>query len=76
VVPPAAVVVVVPPAAVVVVVPPAAVVVVVAAEQVGTLIVFSSSVTAPVCANTRPFTVAPVFNVADVNARIVPMNEV
>jgi hypothetical protein len=60
----------------VVVVPVDEVVVVVAAEQIGALIVLSSSVTAPVCANTRPFTLAPVVNVADVNASIVPTNEV
>jgi hypothetical protein len=75
VVPPAAVVVVVPPAAVVVVVPPAAVVVVVAAEQVGIVIVLASSVTEAFCANTRPITLAPENNCADVNASIVPWNE-
>lgn len=46
------------------------------AAQVGTLIVLSSSVTAPVCACTRPFTFAPVFNVAEVCARIEPTNVV
>ena len=60
---------------VVVVVPPAAVVVVVAAEQVGIVIVLASSVTEAFCANTRPITLAPENNCADVNASIVPWNE-
>ena len=42
------------------------------ARQVGTVMVLPLRVTAPVCACTRPFTVAPVFSVAEVNARIVP----
>jgi hypothetical protein len=41
-------------------------------EQVGTVTVLLSSVTAPVCARTRPSTVAPVSRVAEVRARIVP----
>ena len=48
------------------------VVVDVAKRQVGTVIVLSSMVTAPPNASTRPFTVAPVFSVIDVVARIVP----
>lgn len=48
------------------------VVVDVATRQVGTVIVLSSMVTAPPSASARPFTVAPVFNVIDVVARIVP----
>jgi len=36
------------------------------------VIVLSSSVTEPFSARTRPTTVAPVFRVADVSARIVP----
>jgi len=32
-----------------------------------------SNVTAPVCANTRPVTVAPVVSVMDVNARMFPL---
>jgi hypothetical protein len=43
-----------------------------ARRQVGTVIVLSSMVTAPPSARTRPFTVAPVFNVIDVVARIDP----
>jgi len=42
------------------------------ARQVGTVMVLPLRVTAPVCAWTRPFTVAPVLSVAEVNARIVP----
>jgi hypothetical protein len=41
--------------------------------HVGPVIVFASNVTAPVCANARPFNVAPVFNVIEVSARILPM---
>lgn len=65
--------------AVVVVVVGAAVVVVVAvvkAAQVGTVMRLSSSVTAPVCASSRPSTLAPVFSVIEADARIVPTNEV
>jgi hypothetical protein len=43
-----------------------------ARRQVGTVIVLSSIVTAPPSARTRPFTVAPVFSVIDVEARIDP----
>ncbi len=43
-----------------------------ARRQVGTVIVLSSMVTAPPSARTRPFTVAPVFSVIDVVARIDP----
>ena len=50
-------------------------VVVVAAEQVGIVIVLASSVTEAFCANTRPITLAPENNCADVNASIVPWNE-
>jgi hypothetical protein len=60
----------------VVVVVVAVVVVVVAvgadARQVGTVIVLESNVTAPLRARTLPWTVAPVFSVAEVSARIVP----
>jgi hypothetical protein len=68
------VVVVVGAASVVVVVGAASVVVVVvgAAVQAGTEIALSSKVTAPLRASTRPSTEAPVFNVAEVSARIVP----
>jgi hypothetical protein len=48
------------------------VVVVVASSQVGTLTLLSSMVTAPPNARARPLTVAPVVNVIDVVARIVP----
>jgi hypothetical protein len=62
--------------AVVVVVFVAVVVVVVVvgadAKQVGTVIVLESNVTAPFRARTLPWTVAPVFSVADVSARMVP----
>ena len=43
-----------------------------AKRQVGTVIVLSSIVTAPLIARARPFTVAPVFSVIDVVARIDP----
>lgn len=42
-------------------------------EQSGLVITLLSSVTAPARASTRPWTVAPVFSVAEVCARIVPM---
>src|ERR1019366_7004540 len=42
------------------------------ARQVGTVIVLESNVTAPLRARTLPWTVAPVFSVAEVSARIVP----
>jgi hypothetical protein len=48
------------------------VVVVPESEQTGTLIVFVSNVTAPPRARTRPWTVAPVSNVIEVVAMIVP----
>jgi len=41
-------------------------------RHVGTVIVLSSMVTAPPNAKTRPFTVAPVFSVIDVVARMEP----
>ena len=47
-------------------------VVVVALAQVGLVIVFVSSVTAPFLASTRPSTVAPVVTVMLVRARMVP----
>jgi hypothetical protein len=40
------------------------------------VMVLSSSVTAPVCAKARPFKLAPVSRVMDVEARIFPMKEV
>ena len=46
------------------------------AAQVGTVMVLPSRVIAPVWTRTRPLTWAPVFRVADVNARIVPLNDV
>jgi hypothetical protein len=63
------------PATVVVVVPEVVVVVVVgavAARHVGTVMVLSSSVTAPVWASARPSRLASVFKVIEVSARIVP----
>ena len=57
---------------VVVVVDPKVVVVVDAAEQVGTEMELSSSVTAPFLASARPDTEAPVLRVIDVKARMVP----
>ena|SRR5580692_3414058 len=42
------------------------------ARQVGTVIVLASMVTAPLMARARPLIVAPVFNVIDVVAMIVP----
>jgi hypothetical protein len=60
---------------VVVVVGDVVVVVTGVAAHVGTVMVFPSRVTAPVCVSTRPFTCAPVFKVAEVSARIVPANE-
>ena len=47
-----------------------------AAPHVGPLIVLASNVTEPVCAKARPFKVAPVAMVMDVDARIFPINEV
>jgi hypothetical protein len=47
-----------------------------AAPHVGPLIVLVSIVTEPVCAKARPFKVAPVAIVMDVDARIFPINEV
>jgi hypothetical protein len=62
---------------VVVVVADASVVVVTeVAKQVGTVMVLSLSVTAPVWACTRPLRVAPVLSVAEASARIVPTNAV
>ena len=61
---------------VVVVVVDVVVVVTGVAAHVGTVMVFPSRVTAPVCVSTRPFTCAPEFKVAEVSARIVPANEV
>ncbi len=52
------------------------VVVGVTAAHVGTVMVLPSRVIAPVWTRTRPLTWAPVFRVADVNARIVPLNDV
>ncbi len=57
---------------VVVVVDPKVVVVVDAAEQVGTEMELSSSVTAPFLVSARPDTEAPVLRVIDVKARMVP----
>jgi hypothetical protein len=57
---------------VVVVVAAVVVVETVAAAQVGTVTTLLSSVTAPLRANTRPLTSAPVFRVIDVRARIDP----
>jgi hypothetical protein len=47
-----------------------------AAEHVGPVIVFVSNDTWPVCTIARPFKVAPVAIVMDVDARIFPINEV
>src|ERR1035437_3286823 len=47
-----------------------------AAEQVGPEIVLVSIDTSPVCAKARPFRVAPVAIVMDVDARMFPINEV
>jgi hypothetical protein len=47
-----------------------------AAAHVGTVMVLSLSVTAPVWARRRPSTLAPVFSVTDVSARMVPTNDV
>ena len=63
-------------AVVVVVVAVVVVVVAVAAAHVGTLIVLLLRVTAPVWASSRPCTLAPLFNVTDVCARIVPTKDV
>jgi hypothetical protein len=60
------------PGVVAVVVPPVSVVVVADAKQVGTVMVLSSSVTAPVWTCTRPLRVAPVLSVADASASTVP----
>src|ERR1035437_2717533 len=40
------------------------------------VMVFVSNVTAPVCAKARPFKLAPVSRVMEVDARIFPINEV
>ena len=47
-----------------------------AAAQVGPEMVLESIVTAPVCAMARPFKVAPVAIVMDVDARIFPIKDV
>jgi hypothetical protein len=54
----------------------AGVVVVVVSAQVGTEITLSFSVTAPVCAKTRPSTLAPESSVTEAKARMVPTKEV
>lgn len=46
------------------------------ARQIEPVMVLASNVTAPVCARARPFRLAPVCRVMDVDARIFPMNEV
>lgn len=61
---------------VVVVVGVVVVVVAAAAAHVGTFTVLLLRVTAPVCASNRPCTLAPLFKVTDVCARIVPTNDV
>ena len=47
-----------------------------AVKHVAPVIVLLSSVTAPVCAKARPFKLAPVCSLMDVEARIFPINEV
>lgn len=44
--------------------------------QDGPVKVLVSNVTAPVCAKARPFNLAPVCRLIDVDARIVPINDV
>ncbi len=45
-------------------------------RHVDPVMVLESSVTAPVCAKTRPFKLAPVCSEMDVDARTLPINEV
>jgi len=61
-----------PPGPPLVVVGGAVVVVVGVVLQLGRVMVLVSRVTAPLRAKTRPFTVAPVFSDAEVNARMLP----
>jgi len=46
------------------------------ARQINPVMVLESNVTAPVCARARPFKLAPVCRLMDVDARIFPINEV
>jgi hypothetical protein len=56
------------------VVPGVGVAPVVAGEQLGLVMVLVSRVTAPFRASVRPSTVAPVVNVIEVKARMLPRN--